>query len=129
MRVTAFNHLAIKALDFEASLAFYRDILGLEPLETVETDEGRFTNLLIPGGAIIELIQPPKTGKSPDSRSGTLVDHIALDVDDVADAEERLRERGVDILLPCTESEIFNTRVVKCKDPNGIIVSLRKDLR
>jgi lactoylglutathione lyase len=128
MEITGFNHFAIKTIDYEASLAFYRDILGLTQLDTVENKEGRFTNLRIPGGCIVELMQIRNRGKDAMPGAEALVDHIAFDVDDVAATEKTLRKYGVDIILPCTEMKAFNTRVVKCKDPNGVLVSLRKDI-
>jgi glyoxylase I family protein len=129
MKITGFNHFAIKTVDYQASLSFYRDILGFTHLETVDTEEAMFTNLLIPGGCVLELMHDHKGGKGADPRGAALVDHIAFDVDDVAAMEAALRKRGVDIILPCTDMEIFNTRVVKCKDPSGMVVSFRKDIR
>jgi catechol 2,3-dioxygenase-like lactoylglutathione lyase family enzyme len=126
MKITGFNHFAIKTVDYKASLAFYRDTLGFAQLETVDTEEAMFTNLLIPGGCVLELVDSHRGGAGPAGEP--LVDHIAFDVDDVAAAESALRGKGVDIVLPCTDMEVFNTRVVKCRDPNGMIVYFRKDL-
>jgi catechol 2,3-dioxygenase-like lactoylglutathione lyase family enzyme len=129
MKIIAFNHFAIKTVNYQASLVFYRDILGFTQLGTVDTEEAIFTNLMIPGGCVLELVHAHKSEKSADLCAEPLVDHIAFDVDDVAAAEEALRKRSVDILLSCTDVEVFNTRVVKCKDPNGVVVSFRKDIR
>jgi catechol 2,3-dioxygenase-like lactoylglutathione lyase family enzyme len=126
MKITGFNHFAIKTVDYRASLAFYRDILGFAQLETVDTEEAMFTNLMIPGGCVLELVDSHRGGSG--LRGEPLVDHIAFDVDDVAAAEKALRGQGVEIVLPCTDMEVFKTRVVKCRDPNGMIVSFRKDL-
>jgi catechol 2,3-dioxygenase-like lactoylglutathione lyase family enzyme len=129
MKITGFNHFAIRTVDYQASLAFYRDILGFTQLETVDTEEAMFTNLLMPGGCVLEFVYAHQGGKGADQRGEPLVDHIAFDVDDVEAAEEVLRRHGVDIVLSCTDMEIFNTRVVKCKDPNGVVVSFRKDIK
>lgn len=88
-----------------------------------------FTNLKMPGGCVLELVHAHRGGAGAGLRGEPLVDHIAFDVDDVAAAEAALRGKGVEILLPCTDMEVFNTRVVKCRDPNGMVVSFRKDLR
>jgi catechol 2,3-dioxygenase-like lactoylglutathione lyase family enzyme len=128
MKVTGFNHFAIKTVDYRASLVFYRDVLGFTQLATVDTEEASSTNLMIPGGSIVELVDAYEKGRNPGVSGDAVVDHIAFDVDDVEASEAALRKCGVDILQSCTDLVAFNTRVVKCKDPNGIIVSFRKDI-
>jgi catechol 2,3-dioxygenase-like lactoylglutathione lyase family enzyme len=123
-----FDHIGINTSNFEKSLVFYRDILGLEEMETVVTEELMSTVLAIPDGSSIELIKMHGESQQPEQHDVNL-SHIAFNVDNVASFEEYLRKANVEIVVPCTELVEFNTRVVKCKDPNGIIIAFRKNIK
>ena len=89
MKVRGFNHLAIQTLDLEASIHFYRDVLGLIQDDTVDSGESSSTNFFVPDGSFVELL----CTRAPRSAgAGSTVDHIAFDVDDVEAAERALRQ-------------------------------------
>lgn len=129
INIKGFNHIAINTRDFEQSLRFYRDILGFKQLDTVKTEHFSSTNLVGPGGSVIELIdmyeKPLKIQVDHDSVG---VAHIAIDVIDVEAHEKELRRLNVKIQSPSTELKEFNTRVVKFNDPNGIEIAFREDI-
>lgn len=129
MKVIGFDHFAINTVDFESSLVFYRDVLGFKQLDTVDTGDFSSTNLIAPGGSIVELLDKHKKSNEATSDNHARVDHIAFNVDDVEGFEKALKSSGFEIVASCTELEDFNTKVVKCKDPNGIIIAFRKNLR
>ena len=129
MRVTGFNHFAIDAVDYESSLFFYRGVLGFKQLATVHTPESSSTNLSVPGGCVVELIDRHGSAKGSCARASAAVHHLAFDVEDVEASEAELRKRGVDIVVPCTILEAFNTKVVQSRDPSGVIIAFRKNLR
>jgi methylmalonyl-CoA/ethylmalonyl-CoA epimerase len=94
------DHVAIAVVDLEESVRWYRDGLGFEVVERRLT-EGKKTAMVSAvmkrGSAIIVLMQ----GTSPDSqvsrfidRFGPGVQHIALSVDDLDGAVERLKHNG-----------------------------------
>jgi len=131
INITGFNHFAINTKDYEQSLVFYRDILGFKHLNTVKKEDYSYTNLAGPGGSVIELIdtfgKAIETQKTNDDDVG--IAHIAFDVVDVAAHEEALRKSNVEIVVSCNDMEEFNTRVVKFKDPNGIQIAFRENIR
>jgi glyoxylase I family protein len=129
VNLIGFNHVAINTLDIEKSISFYRGILGLKQMNTVDTEESVSSTLIIPGGLSIELLMTHGLNGSQPNRPDIILDHLAFNVDDVALYEEYLRKAGVDIIMPCTELPNFNTRLVKCKDPNGIVIAFRKDIK
>jgi catechol 2,3-dioxygenase-like lactoylglutathione lyase family enzyme len=95
------HHLAITTHDMEASLRFYRDLLGFELVERF-FDEGEKAEIvfLSLGNILLELLAPenPEGFKPP---SGF---HIAFGVRDVAVVFQTLKEKGIPVLLPLTES-------------------------
>jgi catechol 2,3-dioxygenase-like lactoylglutathione lyase family enzyme len=68
VHVTAFDHVVLNVADVERSLAFYAELLGLEP---VRVDEWRrrevpFPSVRVDGGTIIDLLETPRSGVNAD---------------------------------------------------------------
>ncbi len=124
--IRAFSHVAMPVADLEASLAFYRDTLGLEVVMRIEPDDEdaqggiaaglRIAGLLVPGGTMLELMEGmPGSAKS----SYTL----ALGVDDVRAAAAELESAGVAIAMP--PSEVMpGVTMMFVPDPDGRNVEL-----
>jgi glyoxylase I family protein len=124
--------LCIVCSDFDRSLAFYRDKLGLEVVLDIEIPESTavaaglapqgFRQVRLRAGqTLIKLMQiedpPPKP--SGEFRAG--VRWLTLIIDDVADAVERLREQGVEFLSdPVSAPDA--AAVVCARDPDGILI-------
>ena len=96
------DHLGIAVKSISDSLAFYREVLGLElaGTETVR-DQGVRVALLPVGEARIELLEPV-SGETPVGRfitkRGEGLHHICYEVDDLASKLDELRSRGVRLL-------------------------------
>ncbi|MFK3736116.1 VOC family protein [Massilia sp. TN1-12] len=94
-------HTMVRVTDLDASLAFYRDALGLEVVRRFDQPQGRFTlvYLAAPGDhqAQVELTYnwdpEPYTG-------GRNFGHLAYEVDDLYAACRRLLDHGVTINRP-----------------------------
>lgn len=84
-------HIGIFVKDMDASVKFYRDMLGF----TV-TDEYQMGSRLVfcsIGTCLLELIQP----KEYAPRVPGQVDHIAVEVENIEDLCDELRAKGVSI--------------------------------
>jgi methylmalonyl-CoA epimerase len=96
------DHLGIAVRSLEESLTFYRDILGL-PVSGQETVAAeRVTVSMLPAGdSRLELLEATDD-ESPVAKflakRGPGLHHIALRVDDLAEACLRLRENGAKLL-------------------------------
>ena len=94
-------HTMVRVSDLDASIAFYRDALGLALLSRRDYPGGRFTlaYLAAPGDhqAQVELTHnwDPET-----YTGGRNFGHIAFAVDNIYAACERLQKHGVAILRP-----------------------------
>lgn len=98
MAVRKIEHIGIMVKDLEASIAFYRDVIGLELIGTLTHTNGviRLAFLGAPGAkeTQVELIHGyndklPEEGK---------VHHIAFTVDDIEAEIERVRKLGVQFI-------------------------------
>jgi catechol 2,3-dioxygenase-like lactoylglutathione lyase family enzyme len=88
-------HVCFRVRDLDASLAFYRDRLGLKPAFDFTDENGnRFGVYLHVGGRnFIELFATDVV-EAPSNQS---YQHFCLEVDDLAAAAEELRSHGVDV--------------------------------
>ena len=90
MRVTGIDHVVFNVADVEKSVAWWRDLLGLEPVRLEEWRRGEvpFVSVRISPGTIIDLFAR--------ERSGENVNHIALQVAD-ADLDDLVASGRFDV--------------------------------
>ena len=97
MRVTAPDHTNWRVRDLEASLRFYRDVLGLEPfgLEEYRRGERSLVSLRVTESFILHLTPDPGFERGPTGG----YDHLALVVKDTQPDElaKRLQRMGVEV--------------------------------
>ncbi len=121
MKIRGIEHVSINVREIAASSAFYSLVLGLERLQTVPEKGFEITYFALPDGRRLELFD--YRGDSPDARRGESdvgLRHLAFEVDDVAEAERELHEKGVQVTLPATELPELGVKVLLALDPNGV---------
>lgn len=96
MKVRKLLHTRMRVDDLERTIAFYRDVLGLEVVERHESPRGsRLAFLKAPGSEeLIEVCSYPASG--PVRMQEDLV-HLAFEVDDLDAAIADLTRKGVPI--------------------------------
>ncbi|MNK50069.1 Lactoylglutathione lyase [compost metagenome] len=120
-------HTMVRVKDLEASLHFYRDLLGLVQTRRMDSDAGRFS--------LIYLAAPQdqtraEAEKSPeveltfnwdpeDYQGGRNFGHLAFEVDDIYAACQRLMDGGVVINRPPRDGHMAFIR-----SPDGISIEL-----
>jgi lactoylglutathione lyase len=122
MKVTRVNHITVNCADKEASFKFYEEILGLGRLEEVDLGDHVLYYYGLPGSVRLELIgykNPQKQWITGNTDVG-IYRHIALEVDNLEELHQRVKESGVKINLePKYIPEIKKT-VMLIVDPNGV---------
>jgi lactoylglutathione lyase len=114
-------HTMIRVVDLERSLDFYTRVLGMELKWRRDFPEGRFTIAFVgfgddPNAAMLELTHNWDTHEY---ELGTGYGHLALEVDDVADAVEEVRERGATIVREPKAMSAGTTVIAFIADPDG----------
>jgi lactoylglutathione lyase len=120
-------HTMVRVKDLEASLHFYRDLLGLVQTRRMDSEAGRFS--------LIYLAAPhdqtrAETEKSPeveltfnwdpeDYQGGRNFGHLAFEVEDIYAACQRLMDGGVVINRPPRDGHMAFVR-----SPDGISIEL-----
>jgi methylmalonyl-CoA/ethylmalonyl-CoA epimerase len=121
-------HVGIAVRDIEKALAFYRDVLGLEPLAP-EHEDGATIISLPCGGPSVELLhsadESTPVGKYL-SRHGPGIHHICLQVADLDAALARCREAGYALVDEVPRSGAHGHRIafLHPRGTSGILIEL-----
>ena len=109
--------VVITTASFDASLAFYRDVIGLEVVEEW-TDAGHGAVLSAGGPARVELIDLPES-----ARIGTDSMFIGLQVGSIDDLHERAKAAGHEIIREPADRP-WGGRGFVVRDPNGVAINI-----
>lgn len=101
-QIKKINHLAILVEDMQDSLGFWRDALGLEVVEQIEVPEENARVAFLPvGDSNIELVQPTDSDSGLSrylAKRGPGLHHVCLQVEDIQETLDRLKEMGVRLI-------------------------------
>lgn len=112
--------------DLQGSIDFYTTILGMKLLRQKDYPEGKFTLAFVGYGdekdnTVIELTHNWDT----DSYAmGTGFGHLAIEVDDVYQATDTIRQRGGRILRDAGPMNAGTTIIAFVEDPDGYQIEL-----
>ena len=120
-------HTMVRVKDLEASLHFYRDLLGLVQTRRMDSEAGRFSLIYL---AAPQDTARAETEKSPeveltfnwdleDYQGGRNFGHLAFAVEDIYAACQRLADGGVVINRPPRDGHMAFVR-----SPDGISIEL-----
>jgi len=120
--LSGFHHVAIHVPDFDATVRFYREVLGMTEAHRWG-EPGKEAVMLDTGdGSYVEIFHG---GEPADGVQSIL--HMALRTDDVDGVIDRVRAAGAevtieprDVDIPC--ETVFPVRIAFCKGPAGEVI-------
>ena len=123
-------HTMVRVTDLDASLRFYRDLLGLQETRRMENEAGRYTLIFLAAPADrprAEAERAPEVELTfnwdPEPYAGGRnFGHLAYKVDDIYAACRRLRDGGVVINRPPRDG-----RMAFVRSPDGISIELLQE--
>lgn len=119
-------HTMLRTGNLQRSIDFYTQILGMQLLRQKDYPEGEFTLAFLGYGdesdqSVIELTYNWGV-KQYDLGNG--YGHIAIEVDDVYQATERISAQGGKILRPAGPMNAGTTVIAFVEDPDGYPIEL-----
>jgi len=120
VRVAEIDHVVFNVTDAEKAVAWWHDLLGLEPVRLEEWRRGEvpFVSVRINEGTILDLFVTPRAGEN--------VDHMAIHVVDV-DLDELAASGPFDVVRG--PLDVFGARGqgrgLYVRDPDGNVIELR----
>jgi lactoylglutathione lyase len=119
-------HTMLRVGDLQRSIDFYTHVLGMKLLRRKDYPDGRFTLAFVgygdeSGNTVIELTYNWDTNRY-DLGSG--FGHIAIEVDDVYEAVEELRNRGGKVIRDAGPMNAGSTIIAFIEDPDGYPIEL-----
>lgn len=119
-------HTMLRVVDLEKSLAFYTQILGMQLLRRKDYPEGRFTLAFVGYGAEHEgaVIELTHNWDTTSYELGNAYGHIALEVDDVYQACERIKAAGGKVTREAGPMKHGTTILAFVEDPDGYKIEL-----
>ncbi|MBM7785400.1 VOC family protein [Tenggerimyces flavus] len=121
--------LAVTVDDWEAAVAFYRDVLGMPQLADFSSDDGRVV-LLEAGRATLELIDPRQADFIDRVEVGQRVAgpiRVALEVDDSAATTQALVDGGARLVKEPTETP-WRSLNARLEAPGDLQLTLFQEL-
>lgn len=133
------RHTGIVVVDLEASLHFYRDLLGFRVAKQMEESGDYIDNIsslrnikvttvkmASPSGQMIELLKyhshPAEQKIHKICEIG--ISHIAFTVDDLNFEYKRLKDKGIQFNSPPQSSPDGYAKVTFCRAPEGTLIEL-----
>lgn len=119
-------HTMLRVGDLQRSIAFYTNVLGMKLLRTSENPEYKYSLAFVGYGpeteeAVIELTYNWGV-ESYDM--GNAYGHIALSVDNAAEACERIRQNGGNVTCEAGPVKGGSTIIAFVEDPDGYKIEL-----
>ena len=119
-------HTMLRVGDLEKSIKFYTEVLGMRLLRQKEYPDGEFTLAFIGYGEEAEntVIELTYNWGKESYALGEGFGHIALEVDDVYQATEEIRNRGGKIIRDAGPMNAGTTIIAFVEDPDGYQIEL-----
>lgn len=125
MPATDLHHLAIKAKDLDATVAFWNEVVGSH---SVERPDFGFPGAWLQFGTTMIHLYAGETATNPDGgydRGSAAIDHVALSAHGFDEMRRLLTDKGLDWRQMDIPS--FSLWQLFVHDPNGILVELNFD--
>lgn len=116
MKVNGVDFAVVFVDDYDAAVAFYRDVLGLEHLDYGKIRGGEFET----GSLTLQVVEAAAVGRDFDPSGHP----IALHVDDVEAARSELEGKGVEFLGETLDTGVCH--MAPFSDPAGNALLLHK---
>ncbi len=116
----------IRVTDLDASISFYRDVLGMNLISRTDYPEGKFTLAFLGYGTSKDdpCIELTHNWGTTSYTLGTAYGHIALGTEDIRGTCEKVRARGGKVVREPGPMKHGTTVIAFIEDPDGYKIEL-----
>ncbi len=119
-------HTMLRVGNLEKSIAFYRDVLGMQELRRQDYPDGEFTLAFLGYGdeASNTVLELTHNWGVESYDLGNAYGHIAVGVDDVYEACEKMKQSGGKVIRDAGPMNAGSTIIAFLEDPDGYQIEL-----
>ena len=117
-----FHHLYIEPADYDASLGFYRDVLGWVVTEDWDAPDGN-RGAVLSGGGVKVVLAERRGGEQPADATGARPS-VHLDIHDI-NARFQALPKGAHVVT-APEKTHWGTRWFVVRDPDGNLIAFEE---
>ena len=119
-------HTMLRVIDLQKSIQFYTTILGMSLLRQKDYPEGKFTLAFLGYGSESEqtVIELTHNWDTKNYDMGNAFGHIAIEVNDVYEACESMKQSGGKIIRDAGPMNAGKTIIAFVEDPDGYQIEL-----
>ena len=119
-------HTMLRVGDLEESIAFYRDVLGMQELRRQDYPDGKFTLAFMGYGdeASNTVLELTHNWGVESYDLGNAYGHIAIGVADVYEACDKMKQSGGKIIRDAGPMNAGKTIIAFLEDPDGYQIEL-----
>ena len=120
-------HTMVRVRDLDASMAFYRDLLGLVETRRYDSEQGQFTLVYLAAPEDLEqaraeqapLVELTYNWDGEKYQGGRNFGHLAYEVDDVYALCQKVLDQGIELNVPPSDG-----RMAFFRSPDNISIEL-----
>ena len=101
------HHVAVRATDLDASVAFYTQVLGMKIVTAFDLDVRRFVHLDTGDGSLLELMQDDEPIEPAQERGVHW--HLCLSTTRIEEAVAAIEAAGIEVTVPTKSVTLMNT--------------------
>jgi len=119
-------HTMLRVGNLQRSIEFYTEILGMNLLRQKDYPDGRFTLAFVGYGdeANHSVIELTYNWDTEEYNMGNGFGHLAIEVDDVYAATDRIRNQGGKVIRDAGPMNAGTTIIAFVEDPDGYPIEL-----
>jgi len=119
-------HTMLRVGDLDKSIAFYSDVLGMSELRRKDYPEGEFTLAFMGYGDEKEntVLELTHNWGVESYDLGSAYGHIAIEVDDVYEACDKMKQTGGKVIRDAGPMNAGKTIIAFLEDPDGYQIEL-----
>jgi len=119
-------HTMLRVTDLQKSISFYTEVLGMKLLRRKDFPDGKFTLAFLGYGNEAEntVLELTHNWETDSYDMGNAYGHIAIEVEDVYAACERIKVKGGQIVREAGPMNHGSTVLAFARDPDGYMIEL-----